>query len=224
MRKTEITFGYAFLALGVGLPYLIEHLSGSATAAMAVSAVFVAAGLVLLVLGYRSRTLEKQRQALAGRPNLSLDVSPAPGRYYGKSDFVLRNDSDDLAVNVVVHDINLPVPDAVRRQYRIGEALIGREPDDGQPQWVVKFQMGVGDVPPRGGTKPLAYQVNGVGPLHGQDLAKAFESCSPDSDFMCEMKVDFSSVSGGRWRSGFGLTYHHVGKAISAWYIGTESL
>ncbi len=183
-----------------------------------------AVGLVVVSLGLRKAGAERQPEDAARRPHLSLDVSPTPGRYYGKWEFVLRNDSDELAINVVVHDIKLPVPEAVKRQYRIGEALIGREADDGQPEWVIKFQMGVGDVPQHGGTKPVCYSVYGVGPLHGQDLAKAFESCDSGSEFRCEMKVDFSSVAGMRWRSRFGLTYHHPVKAITAWYIGTEKL
>ena len=139
---------------------------------------------------------------------------------------MLRNDGNEPVVNVVVHDINLRVPEEEKQQHRVAAAqAFGREvvPHD-QPEWVVKFQAGVGDVPPHGGTKLVSYHVNGVGPLHGQDLAKAFESCSQDSDFRCEMNVDFSSVSGGRWRSRFDLNYHAAGKSITSWYIGTESI
>jgi hypothetical protein len=55
MRKTELFFGYAFALAGVSLPYLIEHLSGSAAAALWTCVLLLAAAAVLLFLGHRSR-------------------------------------------------------------------------------------------------------------------------------------------------------------------------
>src|SRR5271166_3486700 len=66
MRKAELFFGYAFVLAGVGLPYLIEHLSGSSTVATYTCASCILLALVLLFLGYRSKGEEEDRAVAVG--------------------------------------------------------------------------------------------------------------------------------------------------------------
>jgi hypothetical protein len=168
-----------------------------------------------------SPTISVTTQSVQKEPKLILDAPP---------DFVLRNVSNDAAVNVTVPDIRLPVPESARQKHRIGQALIRRDAEEGQPEWVVQFfHAGVHAhvaVVPAKESRTLAYCVNGVGPLHGQNLVEALAACGEGSDFSCEMFVEFSDLGMPirRWQSCHRLRYDHRRKEVSVHYIETLSL
>ena len=166
------------------------------------------------VLGWREQHgIVKE---MTGQPSIALSPSNV------SEGFIVRSSGKDVAVDVTVQDIVIPIPAKILEQEAkmiedSGIQVVYPSPKS----WIVKFQSIASVID--GDITPMDYRIQNVGVLQAKDIKNVMAQIATDFDVDLPLTLAFSNLNGPKrtWHSHYVVNYNLISKALSLRHVGT---